>query len=323
MSELLKPAIVSSASPTCETPVELAEGSGDIYVDPALERLMISKFDRYMMPQMALLVLLAYLDRSNIGTFVLIHQSWKSAKALLGNARVFGFEEDLKLKGTQFGNISTLFYPTYVVFEVPWVMAVKKWGPNTILAIAMVAWSAVTLGTGFVHNYHQAIAVRLLLGAFESALFPCLVFVVSTIYTREQQGKRIAALYGATALSGAFGGLIAYAIQLMGAKHGLAAWRWLFIVEGCVSLGFGLALWLTLPSSPESAWFLTKSEKMVMGARLARDAAYRGEKRFSWSFVKTALSDPLIYIAALALFCSSIPLFGFGTFLPTIIVGLG
>lgn len=125
-------------------------------------------------------------------------------------------------------------------------MAVKKWGPNNVLAIAMTAWSAVTLGTGFIHNYHQAIAVRLILGAFESALFPCLVSVVSTIYTREQQGKRIAVLYGATALSGAFGGLIAYAIQMMGARHGLEAWRWLFVVEGCVSLGVGLALWLDL-----------------------------------------------------------------------------
>jgi MFS family permease len=240
-----------------------------------------------------------------------------------GNARLFGFEEDINLKGTQFNNISTLFYPTYVLFEVPWVMAVKRWGPNSVLAIAMTAWSAVTLGTGFIQNYHQAIVVRLILGAFESALFPCLVFVVSTIYTREQQGKRIGVLYGATALSGAFGGLIAYAIQMMGARHGLAAWRWLFIVEGCVSLGFGMMLWLALPSSPASAWFLTESEKALMRSRLARDAAYKGEEKFSWSFVRTALSDPLIYIAGLALFCSSIPLFGFGTFLPTLIVGLG
>jgi hypothetical protein len=56
-----------------------------------------------------------------------------------GNARVFGFEEDINLKGTQFNNISTLFYPTYVLFEVPWVMAVKRWGPNSVLAIATTA----------------------------------------------------------------------------------------------------------------------------------------------------------------------------------------
>jgi hypothetical protein len=79
---------------------------------------------------------------------------------------------------------------------------------------------------------------------------------------------------------------------------------------------------MTLPSSPASAWFLTTPEQAVMKSRVERDAAYKGEERFSWSFVRMALSDPLIYIAGAALFCSSIPLFGFGTFLPTIIVGL-
>jgi MFS family permease len=106
-------------------------------------------------------------------------------------------------------------------------MAVKRFGAASVMAVAMVGWSAITLGTGFVKNYHQAIAMRLLLGAFEGALFPSLAFVISNVYSREQQAKRIAVLYGASALSGAFGGLIAYAIQLMGEHQGLSAWRWL------------------------------------------------------------------------------------------------
>lgn len=60
-----------------------------------------------------------------------------------------------------------------------------------------------------------------------------------------------------------------------------------------------------------------------MMARKQRDAIYKGEDKFSWSYVKMALTDPFIYIAAASLFCSSVPLFGFGTFLPTIIKGLG
>jgi hypothetical protein len=67
MSEKPKPAAESSSLPPCETAVELSEGSNDIYIDPALEKSIISKFDRYLMPTAALLVLLAYLDRSNIG----------------------------------------------------------------------------------------------------------------------------------------------------------------------------------------------------------------------------------------------------------------
>jgi MFS family permease len=202
-------------------------------------------------------------------------------------------------------------------------MAVKKWGANTILAVAMVGWSVTTLGTGFIHNYHQGIAVRLLLGTFEAALFPSLAFVVSTVYSREQQAKRIAVLYGASALSGAFGGLIAYGIQLMGTRRGMAPWRWLFIIEGCISIVIGFALWITLPRNSEKAWFLNAEERAQMSARIQRDAKSNGDKKFAWKYVRMAVSDPLILISSIALFCSTIPLFGFGTFLPTIIVGLG
>jgi len=242
---------------------------------------------------------------------------------MLGNAKTFGFTTDLGLVGTEFNNVSTLFYPTYVVFEIFWVMAVKKWGANSILAVAMVGWSVVTLGTGFVQNYNQAIVVRILLGVFESALLPSLLFVISTVYSREHAAKRVAVLWGASALSGAFGGLIAYGVQLMGARYNLAAWRWLFIIEGCISIAIGGAMWLTLPRNSQQAWFLNAEERALMSARIQRDAAYKGDDKFSWTYVKMAFTDPLIYIASIALFCSTIPLFGFGTFLPTIILGLG
>lgn len=85
---------------------------------------------------------------------------------------------------------------------------------NTVMGFSLVCWSAVTIGTGFIKNYHQAIAVRLLLGLFEAGLVPSLTFLISTIYSRNQQAKRVAVIYGASALSGAFGGLIAYGIQV-------------------------------------------------------------------------------------------------------------
>ncbi|KAJ3938250.1 uncharacterized protein N0V96_011939 [Colletotrichum fioriniae] len=141
--------------------------------------------------------------------------------------------------------------------------------------------------------------------------------------SRAQQAKRIAVLYGAIALSGAVGGLIAYGIQTMGSKAGLEAWRWLFIIEGCISIVIGLALWVTLPFDSEKAWFLNEEERYVMSLRVKRDVAYKGERKFEWKYAKMAFTEPIIYIAAIGMFCSSVPLFGFTTFLPTLIVGFG
>jgi len=267
---------------------------------------VLSKFDKFVMPQMAIIVLLAYLDRTNIG-----------------NARVFGFEEDTGMSGTDFNDISMYFYIPYVIFETPWVIAVKRWGPGRVLALAIVAWSAITIGTAFVNSYGQTIACRVLLGFFEAGLFPALTFVISQIYPPKSQGKRVAVLYITIALSGALGGLFAYGVQSMGARHGLSAWRWLFIVEGIISLVLGLICWISLPTAPETAWFLTAEERSVVMNIKEQNQPFKETKALEWSQVLMALTDPFLYLASVSLFCSSIALFGFGTFLPTLLKGMG
>jgi MFS family permease len=305
-------------------------GETEIYIDPVMEKRIIRKFDMLALPQYILIIVLAYLDRTNIGEDPILPMVCFLRCALFidktraGNARIFGFEEDLGLKGNEFANLSSLFYVSYVIFELPWVLAVQKYGANLVLAIAIIGWSAVTIGTGFCHNYGQLVACRLLLGFLEAGLFPALTFLLSTTYPRNSQGKRVAALYGATAISGAFGGLIAYGIQLMGARQGLEAWRWLFIIEGAISLFLGLIAMLTLPKSASSAWFLTKEETELIEQRLKRDVAYAGEDHgFSMAYIWMALNDVVVWVSALSIFCAGIPLFGFGIFLPTIIRGMG
>lgn len=101
-------------------------------------------------------------------------------------------------------------------------MAVKLFGPNRVLAIALVMWSLVTIGTGFVHTYGQAVLTRVLLGACEAGVTPGFAFIFSSIYPRESTAKRIALTNLANATSGAFGGLFAYGIQTMGEQRSLA-----------------------------------------------------------------------------------------------------
>lgn len=202
-------------------------------------------------------------------------------------------------------------------------MCVKRFGPNKVLAVALVAWSVVTLCTGFVQTYAQAIVLRCLLGACEAGVAPGFAFIFSTIYPRESTAKRVALIYLANVTSGAFGGLFAYGVQSMGERRGLAAWRWLFIIEGIISIVICGGCWLSFPNSPETAWFLTAEEKQLMQRRKGRDAVYKGDDKFDWKYTKMAFTDPFIYLASLSFFCSSIAIFGFGTFLPTIIRGLG
>jgi hypothetical protein len=49
-----------------ESVLENVNGS-IIFVDPVIEKRALAKFDKFFLPQMAILVLIAYLDRTNIG----------------------------------------------------------------------------------------------------------------------------------------------------------------------------------------------------------------------------------------------------------------
>lgn len=297
-----------SISSGSDTPVPCAEPImvETIYIDPEKEKAVLRKFDKYVLPQAFVFILLNYLDRSN-----------------LGNARVFGFEQDIGLKNNEFGNLVTLFFVPYIVTEVFWVTAVKRFGPNFVITTALFGWCIATIATGFVQNYHQALACRMLLGLFEAGVAPAFTFIFSTIYSRESTAKRVALINYSNAVSGAFGGMFAYAIQTMGKQRGLEAWRWLFIIEGAVSLALcGGCLW-SFPNKPETAWFLKEDEKELMRLRKQRDIIYKGDDKFDWKWVKEAVSDPFIYVASMAFFTSSVAIFGYGTFLPTLIRGFG
>lgn len=219
--------------------------------------------------------------------------------------------------------MSTVFYATYIAFEIPWTVLLKRFGSNRILACLLVGWSVVTLCTGFIHTYGQALAVRLLLGVFESGLSPCLAVTMSTIWDRDTIGWRISLLYVANALSGAFGGLIAYAIQSMGEQRGIEAWRWLFIIEGSISMVLGGISLFTLPKNAEEAWFLAPDERELMRNRKLLYAHYKGTDHWDLKYLKMAFTDPLIYLGVLCSLGASVGLFGYTTFLPTILSGLG
>lgn len=222
----------------------------------------------------------------------------------LGNARVFGFDEDLGLHGGQFGNIQTFSCISTVLFEVPWTFAVKRYGARAAIGTSFVLWSILTLGTAFIHTYGQAIVIRMLLNAAEAGLAQGFAFLFSTIYPRELAGKRIMTTNLAQCISGAFGGLFAYGVQTMGERNGLAAWRWLFIIEFLITVlicGVGLVF---LPSEVESAWFLNEEEKETMRLKKQRDYLIRGEEKFEKKWIKLALTDSYVWLLGIAFFTS-------------------
>lgn len=133
--------------------------------------------------------------------------------------------EDIGATTQQFSTAVSIFYATYVSFETPWAVLLKKFTPRYLITMLCVVWSLTTIFSGFITNVGGLYATRLILGACEAGLFPSLNLYLTMVYRREEQAKRVSYLFSCTALAGAFGGLMAYGILQMDGVSGVAGWR--------------------------------------------------------------------------------------------------
>lgn len=188
----------------------------------------------------------------------------------------------------------------------------------------MLGWSVTCLGTGFMKTPGQLYASRLLIGLFEAGMYPALAITLTTFYTPKEQARRFAYLYLSVGLSGGFGGLFAYALLKLDGRHGIAGWRWLFIVEGCLSIGIAALLWACMPDSYETARFLNSKDKELMRLRsIKHDRYMRLHERFDRREVWKTFKDVKIWLSATIQFLGDILSFGISTFMPSLVKSFG
>ncbi|PNS20845.1 hypothetical protein CAC42_2776 [Sphaceloma murrayae] len=273
------------------------------------------KIDLRLIPMLSLLYLLSFLDRGNIG-----------------NAKIEGLQEDLKLTNAQYNWCLTAFFFTYCAFEVPSNMLLKKFRPSMYLASIMVAWGVVMTLMGIVQNYSGLLSARIMLGVAEAGLFPGVVYYNTMWYCRYEIQVRQALFFSAASVAGAFSGLLAYGISFMDGVGGLEGWRWIFILEGMVTVLVALVAFYALYDYPQTASFLTPEERIFIVHRLtydgqdvASDSAHRVAQsdRFGWHYVRQAFSDWQIWVNIIVYWGYICPLYGIALFLPSIIRNLG
>jgi cation transport ATPase len=96
--------------------------------------------------------------------------------------------------------------------------------------------------------------------------------------------------------------------------------RWLFIVEGILSVAIAFALWIGMPDSYENAKFLNEEDKELMRLRsIKHDRYMRSNESFDKKEVMKAFKDKKLWIGALIQFLGDILSFGISTFLPTLV----
>lgn len=145
-----------------------------MHFDPAAEAKLRMKIDLYIVPTVALLYLFCFIDRANIG-----------------NARLAGLEKDLHMKGYNYNQLLSVFYVSYIIFEIPANMCCKWIGPGWFIPATSLGFGIASIGTAFVHTLSSACGVRFVLGIFEAGMLPGIAYYMSRWYRRSELAFRL------------------------------------------------------------------------------------------------------------------------------------
>lgn len=150
---------------------------------------------------------------------------------------------------------------------------------------------------------------------------PGALLILTSWYSRAELPPRIAFLYAGNTLSNYFGGLIAAGVlDGMEGVGGLRAWRWLFIIEGCLTITVAIGAGFILPNYPKETKWLTREEREYAVWRLTNEAGGvedEDENASIWKGALQALFDPKVYMLIL-LQLSLLVGMAFTNFFPTI-----
>lgn len=138
----------------------------------------------------------------------------------------------------------------------------------------------------------------------------------------------MAVFYVAASLSGAFSGLLAYAIEKLNGRAGLSGWQWIFLIEGLIPVALALVIWKILPDSPETASFLTQKERDFLVRRLAEETGsghghVTNQDKMGKKHIIAGLSDWKIWAAIPIFWANTCGVYGFTATVPTVIKQLG
>ncbi|KAJ4300697.1 hypothetical protein N0V90_002785 [Kalmusia sp. IMI 367209] len=267
--------------------------------DKAAERKLVRKIDLLLMPALALAYLTHTLDRAN-----------------LGNAKTDTLEKDLHLVGNQFSLLLILFYIPYGLMNVPFTLLAKRFNPAVVIPSIMTTWGAMAMAAAGAKNFGGILAFRIIMGAVEAGFFPCAIFYCSLFYTRKELSFRTSVFGMMGFIAGAISGLIAWSVFQW--EKALRGWQYLFIIEGALTVGIGILLFLVLPHSVEKCRCFTAEEKAIARARREQDSQDE-DKTFRWEDARTESRDWRTWVYTLMPLLYGVGVASSSNFLPTIV----
>jgi len=267
------------------------------------ERRIISLLTWKLIPFLALIYVVAYVDRSVLG-FAKLHMNTEVG---IGDAA--------------YGMGAGLFFVGYFLCEVPSNLALERFGARRWFARIMFTWGAITMAMALIHNATTFYVLRFLLGAAEAGLYPGILYFLTKWFPMRHRARIIGLLVLAQPVALIVTGPLAGWLLSGDGMLGMSNWQTLFVLSGLPALLLCLPTLVMLPESPEQARWLAPQDRAWIERELAADRD--GYRLQSHRNPLAALKDRRVLLLALLFLPFPLSIYGLSLWLPTIIKQFG
>lgn len=168
------------------------------------------------------------------------------------NAYVTGMKQSLNLAGKDFNIINTCFSIGYIISMVPHNVMLLKFKPKYYLGFCTLVWGILTIILHTVHNFKQCCALRFFQGVFESCTFSGTHLILGSWYLERELPFRSSIFTSSGLIGSLFSGFMQVGIyNSMDGLRGLQGWRWLFIIDGIITIPIAALALFIFPDTPE------------------------------------------------------------------------
>lgn len=184
----------------------------------------------------------------------------------------------LNISSVAFGTITSVFFISYLIFQIPSNILLQKVGVNKLIPTLTIIWGCITAVTFFAQNATHITILRFMLGIAEAGFFPGMIYYF-TLWFPARERAQVTSLF---MLSGPISGMLASPVSGWIVQHfhlfNHEGWRWLFAVEGLPTIILGLLGFLVLKNSPKDVNWLDNDEKEWLENELNKESVNRKGK---------------------------------------------
>ncbi|ABN68537.2 allantoate permease [Scheffersomyces stipitis CBS 6054] len=248
----------------------------------------------------------------------------------LSQALSDNFLEDLNLTTNDYNMGNTLFLVCFMMGEIPSSILSKWIGVDRFIPFQMISWSIVAAMQCFLTGKYTYFLARALTAFLESGLIAELVLFLSTYYKAKELPIRLSWLWVTLSFVQIGGAILSLGILRLRGFLGWEGWRWLFLIEGSMTLVIGIGAYHMLIPSPmslvERGWFSERQVKIIVNRTLRDDPSKGDTNNRSGITIKQVVNVLLdydlwpIYLVGLIAF---IPLSTLSSYIPIIYRGVG